>query len=389
VDQRRTLSFLCAIVASSLAAWTGVMAGMQASLPILASAAIGLGCGMAIPGLIVGLQRIRQPPLVERRARRKTELLEQQLQRYPRLLEACMALAGSNDRDQVARILAEQSLSLAMGARGAAVLLQEPDGRILARAQAGEPVRHQQQDLVFVSSEARSLLRRSQDHLLVLLPLRAESRAEAGLNSGVLAIELSAEPELEDYNQELLGALARLGGIALATTELLSEARALAQHDDLTKLFGQHEFLRRLREHHAAALRNGSSLSVLMCDMDHLKDLNDRHGHLAGDACLQAVAEVIRSCIPDGAVACRYGGEEFACCLPMVDGAAAVEIAEEIRARIASLRPLVDAPQQELTASLGVAALHGEHQAEALLERADQACYRAKEAGRNRVEAAP
>jgi diguanylate cyclase (GGDEF)-like protein len=389
VDQRRTLSFLCAIVASSLAAWTGVMAGMQASLPILASAAIGLGCGMAIPGLIVGLQRIRQPPLVERRARRKTELLEQQLQRYPRLLEACMALAGSNDRDQVARILAEQSLSLAMGARGAAVLLQEPDGRILARAQAGEPVRHQQQDLVFVSSEARSLLRRSQDHLLVLLPLRAESRAEAGLNSGVLAIELSAEPELEDYNQELLGALARLGGIALATTELLSEARALALHDDLTKLFGQHEFLRRLREHHAAALRNGSSLSVLMCDMDHLKDLNDRHGHLAGDACLQAVAEVIRSCIPDGAVACRYGGEEFACCLPMVDGAAAVEIAEEIRARIASLRPLVDAPQQELTASLGVAALHGEHQAEALLERADQACYRAKEAGRNRVEAAP
>ncbi len=137
--------------------------------------------------------------------------------------------------------------------------------------------------------------------------------------------------------------------------------------------------------------RNDETLSVLMIDIDHFKDFNDRHGHPAGDEALRAFANTLRSCMREGDVAARYGGEEFAVYLPGIDHASALTIAERIRERtestIVSLAPgLTD----RVTISIGVATSpdHGQDRV-TLLRLADQALYVAKARGRNRVESVP
>jgi len=125
-----------------------------------------------------------------------------------------------------------------------------------------------------------------------------------------------------------------------------------------------------------------------MLDLDHFKDFNDRYGHPAGDEALRAFAEILRSSIRDGDVAARYGGEEFCVMLPGVDGQGAAEIAERIRSRTEStIVSLAPGSSGRLTVSIGIACAPTDtHERVALLRLADQALYRAKEAGRNRIE---
>jgi diguanylate cyclase (GGDEF)-like protein len=108
-----------------------------------------------------------------------------------------------------------------------------------------------------------------------------------------------------------------------------------------------------------------------------------------GDAALKAIARILATRLPASAIACRYGGEEFACCLPGQDLAAARALAEALRAAIAAPGLLAERPELRLTASLGVAAVAAGERGREALARADAACYRAKAAGRDRVEAAP
>jgi diguanylate cyclase (GGDEF)-like protein len=162
----------------------------------------------------------------------------------------------------------------------------------------------------------------------------------------------------------------------------------LALHDDLTGLFGQHEFLRRLDEQAAACRRVNSELGLFMCDMDHLKRLNDRHGHLAGDAALRQVATILQRILPEDAIICRYGGEEFAAIIAGRDRGRLILIAQAVRSAIAD-QPLPVADKVlHVTASIGVAIWNNEETPRAALIRADGACYAAKAAGRNRVEVA-
>jgi len=118
----------------------------------------------------------------------------------------------------------------------------------------------------------------------------------------------------------------------------------------------------------------GAPISLILIDLDHFKELNDAQGHLAGDECLRRVAEYLESVMRgSGAAVCRWGGEEFAILLRNIDGAAALEIAERLRAGITPYG---------VTASLGVAT---DSDPRVLVERADRALYAAKRAGRNRV----
>ena len=131
-------------------------------------------------------------------------------------------------------------------------------------------------------------------------------------------------------------------------------------------------------------------LSVLMLDVDHFKDFNDRHGHPAGDEALRAIANTLRSCMRDGDVAARYGGEEFAVFLPGIDHGSALAIAERIRSRIeATIISLAPGQSERITISAGVATApdHGQDRV-TLLRVADQALYVAKASGRNRVGSA-
>jgi diguanylate cyclase (GGDEF)-like protein len=133
----------------------------------------------------------------------------------------------------------------------------------------------------------------------------------------------------------------------------------------------------------ATASRTGRPFAVMMADVDRFKAINDTHGHAAGDAILAAFAHRLRTGLQPPARAFRHGGEEFCVLLPDTTAAAALALAE--RARQAVALP-AETAMQALTASFGVAVWQAGDEADALFGRADQALYRAKHAGRDRVE---
>jgi len=162
----------------------------------------------------------------------------------------------------------------------------------------------------------------------------------------------------------------------------------LSRTDALTGLTNRRRFLELCEHELGRARRYGSSFAVVLVDLDHFKKVNDTRGHLAGDRTLAAVAQVLAQSLRDVDTAARYGGEEFALLLPDTDAAGAAEVANRCLRRIA--KTPIDAgegPSLTVTASMGVAAFPDASVAriEDLLRRADEALYRAKEEGRNRV----
>ena len=162
----------------------------------------------------------------------------------------------------------------------------------------------------------------------------------------------------------------------------------LASTDFLTGLTNRREFMTRLEDQQARLQRGIDSAAVLMLDLDHFKTINDDHGHAAGDMVLRHVAALMRGCLRKIDTLGRVGGEEFAVLLPGADLAASCQFAERLRLCIAEapLR-LDDGAALLVTVSIGIALLSGADPGyDAALIRADQALYRAKRAGRNRVE---
>ncbi len=188
----------------------------------------------------------------------------------------------------------------------------------------------------------------------------------------------------------------RMGGIVAISLENVLNSERLKHFgltDALTGVHNRRYFEQRLYDEVARVQRYGEGLSCLFLDIDHFKKINDTHGHQAGDLALQQVAQRIRGQLRSCDVLVRYGGEEFAALLTDTPEAGARATAERIRAAIAAQPfPLPDGSSIPITLSVGVAtqghyasSLSIEGVARALVERADQGVYRAKEAGRNRV----
>ncbi|MCH2143770.1 MAG: diguanylate cyclase [Phycisphaerales bacterium] len=166
-----------------------------------------------------------------------------------------------------------------------------------------------------------------------------------------------------------------------------SVVRMLAQKariDGLTGLWNRAFFDARLEEEITAAGRHGRPLSLIMCDLDRFKSLNDQHGHLFGDQVIERFAQLLGAGRTTD-FACRYGGEEFALILPDTDREQALQAAERVRCSIESEQWL-DHPGLVVTASFGVSQYRVDLDQSLMVEAADQALYRAKETGRNRVE---
>ena len=165
----------------------------------------------------------------------------------------------------------------------------------------------------------------------------------------------------------------------------------LASTDGLTGLANRRRFDETLAQEHARHVRSGEELALIMLDIDHFKLFNDTYGHVRGDECLRAVAEVLKASLHRATdLAARYGGEEFACILPDArsePGARAV--AERIRQAIADLGiPHGGSPTADhITVSLGVVITHCDQAStpDKILARADEQLYRAKSQGRNQV----
>lgn len=162
---------------------------------------------------------------------------------------------------------------------------------------------------------------------------------------------------------------------------------SLARLDPLTHVSNRRYFFDRLGVELERARRHGTKVAVLLLDLDHFKRVNDRFGHLTGDAVLMHVAtQLVRDVLRRSDVIGRYGGEEFAVLLPETDTEGAMIVAERCRTAIAT-DPLMlgDQTRVRITASIGVAVPGEAFDADDLMQRVDEALYRAKANGRNRV----
>jgi diguanylate cyclase (GGDEF)-like protein len=163
--------------------------------------------------------------------------------------------------------------------------------------------------------------------------------------------------------------------------------RQLSLNDPLTGLYNRAWLTETLPKLAARARLDGTPLSLVMIDLDHFKRFNDTHGHVMGDVALCAAAAAIRGALRPSDFAVRYGGEEMMAVLPQTTGKLAAMIAERLRARVREANVFDDMrlPLPHLTGSFGVATLSPGQDERGLVEAADAALYRAKEAGRDRI----
>ena len=173
----------------------------------------------------------------------------------------------------------------------------------------------------------------------------------------------------------------------LSLGEKLEAVRSQARQDPLTRALNRHGLEEKLRHELASAARRGGALTLALMDLDNFKHLNDTYGHLAGDAALAHIAEVIRRTIrPTDSVA-RYGGEEFLVILPDAGLPQAALVLKRLQSRLASQVCDYRGEALRFTFSAGIAAYVPGDTAEEVLARADKALYRAKQAGKNCVVA--
>ena len=228
--------------------------------------------------------------------------------------------------------------------------------------------------------------------LLVVRPIESLARGAARLGSGDLATRIPTEtlaPELkrlgESFNAMAAQLLEREGELRRANQRLSD----LASKDALTGIANRRGFDEQCEAEWNRAKRAGKSLGLLVIDVDHFKKFNDRYGHLAGDACLQRVADCInRLARRAGDFAARTGGEEFALLLPATELDQAASIAEAVRAEIEAMNIAhKSSPEARVTVSVGAAASQADRGGSmlGLIDSADAALYRAKRAGRNCV----
>lgn len=177
--------------------------------------------------------------------------------------------------------------------------------------------------------------------------------------------------------------LLSISAILLSAEQLRNEMTKLLKYDVLTEALTRRAAFEYGEDELARSHRLGTSFSVLLLDLDHFKDINDKYGHQVGDRVLrdfvQSVGQVLRHPFAIG----RYGGEEFVILLPDTNMAQAVAVAERIQGHIRA-----SAAQPKVTASMGIASfVHDQHDnLDALIGRADAALYRAKQQGRDRIE---
>lgn len=215
-----------------------------------------------------------------------------------------------------------------------------------------------------------------------------------GMRIGTLCVLDTKPRELSARQRRLL---VRLAHQVMALLELrqrdrelalaLAAMQRLASEDGLTGLMNRRALVDALQREVERCRRLGSALSVVMIDLDHFKDVNDRFGHAMGDAVLRGVAGTLRAGIRAVDIAGRYGGEELCLVLPDTSAEGAVTVAETLRAAIAA-QPYEEGGQSvSVTASFGVAAFDKARHASAeqLLKSADGALYGAKTSGRNKV----
>jgi diguanylate cyclase (GGDEF)-like protein len=304
-------------------------------------------------------------------------------------------LAGSIDLDEVLSRTLEAAGALE-GADAALIMLPDPQGGKPLVATLGLSVEEAERHAITGPPDgrlARSIsmsytypeLERDRDDAVISSGLAVPLPGESGTLGYLTVFTRSGGHQYTDEDVRLLESLAVHGGPAIENANRFREARQLADLDALTGLHNRRFFHETLARESARAHRYERSLSLVVFDLDDFKDVNDRIGHLAGDAVLAEAAERVRSVVRTSDIACRVGGDEFAVILPESAIGDADQLYRRIQNAISS-RPLGQGGKLFLSA--GVAELRAEDDPASFFQRADDALYRAKEAGKGRVVSA-
>jgi diguanylate cyclase (GGDEF)-like protein len=215
----------------------------------------------------------------------------------------------------------------------------------------------------------------------LIVPMKSKN----SLNGMIILGDKFTGEDFSDNEKEFLLDLSKFAAIAVENSRLY----LMATLDRMTRLYIHHYFQERLHEEMKRSERNSTPLSLIMFDIDHFKKFNDTYGHQQGDLVLKETAKIIKNSIRGIDIAARYGGEEFAVILPETKLEDAVMVAGRLRKNIMDHGFSGQSEPLHVTVSLGVAEYDAERDPDkkSLIERADSALYRAKEAGRNKVVA--
>lgn len=336
--------------------------------------------------------------------------LDRSLHKLSMLFDVTRALGAVQDLTRLLRMILKNAIDSVDAEKGSLMLLDEPTDELVIRVvfglpdkeverkindgeieckrfgrgvgiagnvlETGEPVRVNDVDenKGFVNREGSQQVRS-----ILCVPLKVEQETIGVIN----ITNRKSGGAFGEEDEEILGALANQAAVAIARTRLYEAAIT----DGLTGLFVRRFATHRLNEEVKRARRYGNPLSLIMCDIDHFKRVNDTWGHQAGDEVIIAASAVLKAEMrEDIDVAGRYGGEEFMLILPATTGRDAAVAAERLRAAIEST--VVDiggGKTLSKTMSFGVAELAADGTGETLVGRADEALYASKEGGRNRV----
>ncbi len=349
---------------------------------------------------LVELERVAADKDSKRRA------FERRVARIPHLCETCQRLGASLDAGEVLRAVVSEAATGLDNSDHALLFLQEDqDLKLVAayptlsqeRLQACQP---QEVDrFVFKNGKPYLCARASSDVYrfthdepgpvasFVAAPIRAEDPSDQGARTcvGVLRVTSSRPDALSRADMDALNIIAALAGMSIQNAALYDRCKQLAIIDTLTGLNTPSYFRERFAEELKRSARESAPLSFLMMDIDDFKAYNDTYGHSAGDTVLRNIADVLRANSESGDILVRYGGEEFGA-LRQTDAAPAKAWAERLRASVEQAQLGVDMGSKPLTISIGASSFPSDGvEVDELIEVADKAMYRAKEAGKNRV----
>jgi diguanylate cyclase (GGDEF)-like protein len=187
------------------------------------------------------------------------------------------------------------------------------------------------------------------------------------------------------FHDEVVTLILQGCATALSKQLKMENLRNAAVIDPLTGCYNRREFETQLSRHMASATRHQNNLSLFMFDLDYFKQINDTHGHQAGDLILKKIAFLVKNNMRQGDILARYGGEEFIAILPETGKHKAMELADRLRTKIAAAKILYNDTTMRVTASFGVSELTPGMDMGRLIEDADTMLYKAKRNGRNTV----
>ena len=369
-------------------------------------------------GLIFNISSLYQTVLGQKKELAEmTDLLFEQNAQLTSLHDVGVQISKAVSPNTLCRFVVETTVSRLGATKAATFVLDNDSGQLTGISAAGE---FQEIDGLRFPPDQEKAIQQSLESKRIVTHMDYPGRLQLGSNRlkdwiivpfkgrdrslGILAAEVG-DKDISDS----ISIMVNQAGMVLDTLMLLEERKKynellslkttelsranevldrLASIDFLTGFFNHRFFQDRFDSEFALIKRHGRALSLIIIDIDHFKQVNDRYGHEVGDQILKSVSKRIRDNLRLSDIASRYGGEEFAILLPETDLNAARIVAEKLRKAVCESAVATDQESVQITISLGIAAFPAPdvQSRKDLFNKADQAMYRAKEAGRNRVE---